>query len=60
MVLQKYPSPDAAVNAVVLTVVCQDTVPTPDNFTPEGKLTVSPEAPIVIVLAFSLIMLLPS
>ena len=55
----KYPSPFAAVNVAVFGVVCQSTepdLPNPDCVAPDAKAIVSPLAPIVIVLLFSLIM----
>tara|TARA_Y100001973_G_scaffold77618_1_gene113651 strand:+ start:1090 stop:1374 length:285 start_codon:yes stop_codon:yes gene_type:complete len=54
LVLQKYPSPLAAVNvAVLIEPVCQSTVPVlpkPDCDAPDAKLIVSPDAPSVIVV----------
>ena len=63
VVLQKYPSPATAVNAEVLIVDCHSipkpvAVPLFAKVAPEGIDIVSPEAPIVIVSAFSLIILL--
>ena len=45
--------------APVTTVDCHS-IPAPTSDAPEATCTVSPDLPIVIVLAFSLIILLPS
>ena len=53
LVSQKYPSPDVAVKVAVFGVVSQFTdpdLPKPDCEAPLAKVTVSPEAPKVIVV----------
>ena len=62
LVFKKYPSPSDAVKPAVLIVVCQSTVPVlpkPVCEAPVPKVTVSPDAPIVIVLLDSFIMSAP-
>ena len=59
VVSTQYPSPLTAVKAVVLIEDCHS-IPPPSKVAPEATCTVSPDLPIVIVLAFSLIILLPS
>jgi hypothetical protein len=67
VVLIQYPFPETALKVAPVTIEdCQAIEPNPvavpllAKVAPAGIVIVSPEAPMVIVLAFSLIMLLPS